>query len=333
MDMDWRSFARSTLRDLVRPDPMLLAERRWRWQWHWHWGLLAAIAGTLAIIGVDVWLYAIDLIDLPSWSTPWFRRPAELPQPSPHDAADYFMLVAYGTVMITAVSLLMLMQGRHPLATFSFGDVPLRLATFVKAAGCATLAAAVSLLVTTALEPRGFATIIALPFGSTALAWVLLGALCYLPQTLGEEMAYRGYLLRVWGAVMACRIVVIPPIIVLFTSFHVGNADFAVDPMANWIWFAVSESLAYWVLFRTGSLIACWAMHWANNCYSLVMPTFPGQSAAGAPFVKIDDVVAAGGSNFTEPLAWLGLAVYAGLVIALIAWRGSPFYLERRTPA
>ena len=173
------------------------------------------------------------------------------------------------------------------------------------------------------LEPRQFQ----FPARGPAFAiWVALAFGVIFVQSLGEEVLFRGYLLRAWGAVLPFRLPVTAAIIALFVAGHFWNEDLQRDLLLNVIYFVAVEVIAYAVLFRTQNLAASAGLHWMNNVIALLAPTVPGQPTVLALVVYTDPVYVAGGSRLFDPLTHAAGALGVALLL-LFFWRRSPFYL------
>ena len=149
-------------------------------------------------------------------------------------------------------------------------------------------------------------------------------------QSLGEEVMFRGYLLRAWGAVLPFRLPVTGAVIALFVTGHLWNEDLQRDLLVNVFYFVAGEIIAYAVLFRTQNLAASAGLHWMNNVLALVTPTVPGQPTVLALAIYTDPVYMAGGSRLLDPLTHATGIVGVTLLLTMFFWRRSPFYL---TPA
>ena len=149
-----------------------------------------------------------------------------------------------------------------------------------------------------------------------------------LVQSLGEEVLFRGYLFRIWGAVVPHRLLVLLPISATFIALHTLNDDFKQDPPGGYIQFIVGEAIAYFMVMRTGSLAAGWGLHWLNNAWAFaILPTVPGQSFDVAIAIYRSPVLEQGRSNVGDPLSVACFVLGVGLLLVLLLWRGSPLYL------
>jgi hypothetical protein len=152
-------------------------------------------------------------------------------------------------------------------------------------------------------------------------------------QSLGEEVLFKGYLLRVLGAVLPFRWLVVLPLVVAFTALHIGNTDLKRDPVFSLFYFALGEVIAFAIFLRTQNLAASAGMHWMNNVWSsLLVASAPDQSTTLALVVKTDPTLADGQSGLLDPAAHAGEIAQLALLLALLFWRRSPFYLPE-TPA
>lgn len=157
--------------------------------------------------------------------------------------------------------------------------------------------------------------------------WGLLALGVVLVQSLGEEVMFRGYLLRVVGAVLPFRVPVTATIMALFVAGHLGNEDIDKDLTLNVIYFAIVEFISYALLFRTQNLAASAGLHWMNNVVALFAPTVPGQPTALALIVYSDPVYASGGSRLFDLTTHAVGAIGIALLLTLLFWRRSPLYL------
>ena len=146
-------------------------------------------------------------------------------------------------------------------------------------------------------------------------------------QSLGEEVMFRGYLLRAWGAVLPFRLPVTAAVITLFVAGHLWNDDLRRDLLLNVIFFVAGEIIAYAVLFRTQNLAASAGLHWMNNVLALLAPTVPGQPTVLGLAIYTDPVYAAGGSRLFDPLTHTAGIVGVTLLLTMLFWHRSPFYL------
>ncbi len=77
------------------------------------------------------------------------------------------------------------------------------------------------------------------------VVWVVLAIGVIFVQSFGEEVLFRGYLLRVWGAVLPYRLPVTGAVIAIFVAGHLGNEDLQKDLLLNVVYFAAVEVISY----------------------------------------------------------------------------------------
>ncbi len=308
----------------VARDPVLMAERRGRWSWPW------ALGGTL--IGAVLVLLLIQQGDaLQLWlaartATRALHAAAQQPNVILLSGNPYTFLTLglFGLSLIVAALVLIALHGRSPGTVWRLhgrGDAVL----FLKVAGAFLLIA----LLGYAIEGWRMPSNLRLRSDFGAAYWLSFaaGVVVIALQTLGEEMIFRGYLLRVWGAVLPLRSLVVALLVIGFTLLHTLNTDFRTDFAFNFIWFVATEILYYWLLFRTGSITATWGLHFANNLVSMMLVvTVPGSVPDMGLVVYTDPVLAAGGSRLASPMAYVEMMVGLTLIIGLLAWRRSPFH-------
>jgi membrane protease YdiL (CAAX protease family) len=210
-------------------------------------------------------------------------------------------------------------------SAFSFG-VGFQWRQFVLAAAAWLLVSFVMLAGSYAVEPASYT------FPTLAPSYALMAGLALgvvFVQSFGEEVFFRGYLVRTVGAALPFRLPVTAAIVTLFISGHLGNDDLAQDLVFNLIYFVIIEAISYALLFRTQNLAASAGIHWINNVSALLAPTVPGQPVALALIVYNDPVYATGSTRLFDLGTHLaGLAGVAALMV-LLYWRRSPFFIEK----
>jgi hypothetical protein len=147
-------------------------------------------------------------------------------------------------------------------------------------------------------------------------------------QTLAEEILFRSYLLRIWGAVVPFRLFTTSALMAAFISLHFPNADFKVDFWFNLTGFVLTQAVWCNVWFRTQSTAASADLHWANKVMTFfIVATVPDQSTSMAFASFTDPVVLRGGSHIVDPYAWFALLLGLGLTLVRLIWCRSPFCL------
>ena len=316
-----RSLARLHRLSFVR-DPVLLQGREGRWHWPWAINglLLTALLFVLLSIGVIVFE---DVAVRQNWVRGGF--PQNVFPLDPAQPITYLdVLIASLPFLIAPLIALPLAHGVSWRRAFSYGGgfqwgqfwraalALLLLALLALALGYAARAAAISVSRATA----------GLCFSGSDWHMVVIFV-----QSLGEEVMFRGYLLRAWGAVLPFRLPVTAAVIALFVTGHLWNEDLQRDLLVNVIYFVAGEIIAYAVLFRTQNLAASAGLHWMNNVLALVTPTVPGQPTVLALAIYTDPVYMAGGSRLLDPLTHATGIVGVTLLLTMFFWRRSPFYL------
>ena len=302
-------------------DPVLLQGRegRWRWPWAINGLLLTALLFVLLSLGVIVFE---DVAVRQNWVRGGFPQnvfPLDPAQP-----------ITYVDVLIASLPFLLAPLIALPLAhgvswrrAFSYGW-GFQWGQFWRAALALLILTMLALGLNYALEPQQY-RFPARPPGHAI--WIALAMAVIFVQSLGEEVMFRGYLLRAWGAVLPFRLPVTAAVIALFVTGHLWNEDLQRDLSLNVIYFVVGEVIAYAVLFRTQNLAASAGLHWMNNVLALVTPTVPGQPTVLALAIYTDPVYVAGGSRLLDPLTHAAGIVGVTLLLTMLFWRRSPFYL------
>ena len=300
-------------------DRRLLAGRRGRWQLRWAvLGTVLAVVGNIALTLLAVPLDALMAIP--------FGGPVPLEillDNRPDTFAKWLTFAA--TLILPVIAVLAIVHGqswRDALGPDRRFEWPL----FWRAAGAFTVTLVCSTLILIAFQ--GPQQISLQPHPPSHAVWMLLAALVILPQAFAEDLAFKGYLLRIWGAVLPSRTLIVLIMSALFTSLHVGNSDMAVDLAFQVPTFFITWLISFAIYARTLSLGAATGMHWANNVVSFcILTSDPGGNNPFALFVYRDPVLSAGRSNATDPVSWLSLLAGSVLLWVLLTWPRSPFYL------
>lgn len=302
----------------MTPDRFLLSFRHGRWRWPW------AALGTALTLAL---LISIGLITEPIEN----RLSMRFGHPTPGidllpGRPDTFVSFLFFAISVSLAPALVA-AGLHgidprrllgPGGRFDWGQMTKAALALVTVM---LLGAAIGLV----REPQNYRW---LSRDASQLPWLAVAAALILYQSFAEEYLFKGYLLRVWGAVLPIRSLIVLAIAGVFTSAHAINDDVAQDLVFNLIFFFAGELLTLFVYLRTESLGAVTGLHWINNVWAMcIVPTEPGQSTALAIAAYTDPVLSAGASRLTDPKSYL--EVGAGLValLVLLCWKRSPFYL------
>jgi membrane protease YdiL (CAAX protease family) len=293
-------------------------------RWRWPWAVLATLIGVLAAVAMMIGasaLFPASIDAKPEASS--LLRPGEL--------ADYLViLVAWTLLAVAALVALRLVKGDRPglaftaTGTFYWSD-------FAKTATAIILAFAASYALTYVITPKDFA----MPARDNGFyGWLAFGVIVIFIQSGAEEIYFRGFLFRVWGAVIPYAWLAAGLIMSVFIALHIPNPDVQRDVWMALITFVSGEILAYWVLMRTKCLAASWGLHWANNAFQFfLVAAEPMGDPDAAIFVYTDPVYAAGGSRLTDPLSHLMTVAGLLALVAMLFWRRSPLYLPKRAAA
>jgi membrane protease YdiL (CAAX protease family) len=317
------SIGGSARRLVLERDPVLLAGRERRWQWPW------ALGGTIltGLLVVVLSLVAVSFESLAhqhKWITGGF--PQSVFPIDPAQPITYLDLVLTSLpFLIAPLIVLPIAHGLSWRRAFSYG-VEFQWRQFWSTAVAFLCVATLGLIVSCLLEPKQ----VQFPTRAPGFAfWVVLAIGVVFVQSFGEEVLFRGYLLRVWGAVLPYRLPVTAAVMAIFVSGHLGNEDLQKDLLLSVAYFAAVEVISYALLFRTRNLAASAGLHWMNNIAALLAPTVPGQPTVLAIVVYTDPIYVAGGSRLLDPITHIGSLAAVCLFLALLLWRRSPFYLAR----
>jgi membrane protease YdiL (CAAX protease family) len=318
---------RATIRRLtVERDPVLLLgrERRWRWFWVVPGIALTAVLTLASSLGVVAFE---SLAQRRNWITGGFPQsvfPIDPAQP----ITFLDLLLASLPFLLVPLIVLPVVHGVSWRRAFSY-RIGFQWRQFWKAALALLLVAVLALAVSYYMEPQQFQFPTLRPIYAF---WVVLTLGVVFVQSLGEEVLFRGYLVRVLGAVVPFRLPATVAVIALFVAGHLGNEDLQRDAAMNLIYFVLVEVVAYTMLFRTQNLAASAGLHWMNNVVALLAPTVPGQPTVMAAVIYTDPVYAAGGSRLLDPITHAGMLGGLALLLLLLLWRWSPFHLAKAPP-
>lgn len=308
-----------------RLDPVLAMGRIGRWRWPW------ALAGLFFTSSLFLALgYAAALVESEAEQVGWGSGVPDSVFPiDPARPLSYFFLVLASLPFLLAPLIaLVLVHGQSWRRAFSWRG-SFRWDQFAAAAAAFFVVALLGLAVGLVLEPQQYYTPAhAWPFAF----WALLALGVVFVQSLGEEVLFRGYFVRVIGAVVPLRLPVTAAILAAFVAGHLSNEDIHQDLAFNILYFVVVEAISYALLFRTQNLGASAGLHWMNNVMALFSPTVPGQPTALGLVVYIDPIYMEGGTRLFDLLTHAASLLGVALLLVLLLWRRSPLYIEPAPP-
>ncbi len=297
---------------------LLLSFRTGRWRWYW--AILASALGVLlAMSGIIAAAFVTSGLDMDSDSEA-LLRPGHLP--------DYMIVLVVWTLLaISGLVALRVVKGDSLRRAFTAtGQFPL--SDFAKCAVALLLVYGGVAAITFAVTPQDFSW----PQRTADFyGWLALGLVVIFIQSAAEEIFFRGFLLRVWGAVIPYPLIVCGLLMALFISIHIPNPDMQRDLAMGLVVFIGGEAVAYAALLRTKTLSASMGLHWANNIFAIfLVVTVPLTDSSAAVFVYTDPVYTAGGSRALDATSHLtNIAAVLALVL-LLFWHRSPLALPRR---
>lgn len=181
-----------------------------------------------------------------------------------------------------------------------------------------------SFAVLMALEPQG--PIAFNSFGPRTLMWLIPASFAVLIQTSGEDVFFKGFLLRQVGAATGIAWVAPTIVIAVFVSLHLGNPDVV---HALWVVlpvFIASEAMIVYLTMRTGGMEVALVLHWANNFILMMLIAEQDTQANELTVFVFDDDP----TTIADDVP--GLVIYGLFIVAQLAvhtWERSPFVLPR----
>jgi len=320
-----RSFA--GLRRLVtEPDPVLLLGRDGRWRWPWALLGLAAVlllSTLLARAPLAFEAYALQQ----GWISGMFVGvvfPFEPKEP----ASFVYDLLSWLPYLLPPLVVLGVVHGVSLRRAFSWGGA-FRWLDFARTSMALFVLLGAGAVLTYVQEPQQHRFYWP---GVDLLPWIALGLGAVLVQTLAEDVYYLGYLYRTWGAVLAVRLPVAVAVITAFISAHLQNADVQRDMLLAVVGFVIMATISIAVLMRTRSLAASAGLHWSSNAFIVLRPGAPEEVSPLALVVYTDRVHMSGASHLYEPATYVFAVLGPALLLVLLFWRRSPFYLPEAAP-
>ncbi len=306
---------------LSKASPELLAGRVGRWRWPW---LLLGHVTAIAVFFV----LTLALAFFDEWLETTIGRPLDTNTILSSDRPESFLYYSFIAVVliVPATIVIKLIHGQKLRAAIG-PDGRFSLPNFVKAAAAVILIYAIILVITVIRYPENF---IDRGHGIDHAPWLLLAAAIILLTAFAEDLFFKGYLLRSWGAVLPIRSIVIVLAAATFTSLHALNPDVKADLWFMLIVLFAADIVAISIYLRTASLAAVTGMHWMNNVWGLILiAQSPGYDNPLALIEYKDPILAAGKSHLTELESCLTVAIGLTLLWVMLIWRRSPLCLPK----
>jgi hypothetical protein len=244
-----------------RSSPYFLSLRLGRWQWSW---LILATLSVVPVGAISVWLFDYLLEVLSNFTdTTWYNFFTETDHATDPPVV-LIELICVGLLSWPVAICGTLIQGRSvksllaPIKTFRWGLVG---KTILLAILIELLFYIIPIPGLGEFEP----TYQFNGFHSEYAYWLLPMFFCILLQTTGEDVFFKGFLLRQFGAVVP--VFWFAPILVtaFFVSIHIGNADFMENIVAIMVYFVVSELIIIFFLMRSYGMEIPLVLHFLNN--------------------------------------------------------------------
>jgi len=308
----------------LKKSPYFLSQRLGRWKWPW---LILAILSVIpvAILASKLFDYLLEVFSKFT-GTPWYRLFMETDQATdPPLVLLELLCVGFLCWPIAIVS--SLIQGRAvktlvaPIKSFRWGLVG---KTILLVMLIQLLFFLIPIPGLNEFEPifkfNGFRT----EHGY----WLLPMIVCILLQTTGEDVFFKGFLLRQFGAVVP--VFWFAPVLVTacFVSIHFGNPDFMKNIGAILVYFVMTELFIIFFLMRSGGMEIPLVLHFLNNFILFMVCAEEGTQANELTlwvYEKCEDDFI----NRVRIYISLGqeLILFAGLYL-MFFWHRSPYYIH-----
>ena len=304
---------------LGKASPELLAGRVGRWRWPW------LLLGHVTAIAVFIAL-CLPVVFFEKWFSKTSGRSLLTTTLLSSDRPETFLLflfVAVALIVPTAI-VIKLVHGQKLRAALG-PDGRFSWPNFVKAAAAVFLIFAIFCIVEVIRYPDRFTY---RGYGIYHAPWLLLGAMTILLVAFAEDLFFKGYLLRSWGAVLPIRSVIVLLAAGTFSSAHVLNPDVKAHPWVGLLYLFAADTVAIGIYLRTGSLAAVTGMHWMNNlCSMTFVQPGPWNDNLLAMFSYNDPILAAGKIHLAILESLFVLIIGLAMLWVLLTWRKSPLCL------
>ncbi len=306
-------------------DPVLFDERLGRW--HWYWVLPILAIGLLIYIFLAPMLVSlIELVSVRTNTAEQFSNYAsEIHDIFLENNIYSFLFPALGGGFLILLSTALLSLHRHRLTVGLTYNIPISWQLFWKASLALCMLFLINIIYLFLFKSDQIT--INNPT-SSFLFWFTLGLFALWIQALGEELMFRGYLLRIFGALIPIRMLAILLVLSIFIYHHAAYDNNSNEFLATIIFFMTSELVYFWILFRTRSLMATWGLRWVNNVFfMLIISVAVSKDDSFTLFKYSFSFAKVEGSYFEDPTTYLLQTTSIILFILLIVWNKSPFYL------
>ncbi|MGH1350194.1 MAG: lysostaphin resistance A-like protein [Methyloligellaceae bacterium] len=306
-------------------DPVLLDEQKGRWRWYWVFLILTI--GSLAYVYIApalvIWM---EHVSVTTDTTDQFDTySAETHDIFLKNNIYSFIFPALGGIFLILLSTSSLSLHRNRITTGLTYNIPVSWTPFWKASFALALLFSINIAYLFWLQRDNISVS---ELTSSFLLWFALGLFVLLIQALGEELMFRGYLLRVLGALFPIRIIAVLLVMIVFFYQHVVHENTSRELLTAVIFFATSELVYFWILFRTRSLMATWGLRWINNIFfMLIISVAVSRDNSFTLFKYSFSYAKVEGSYFEDPLTYLLQITSVIIFVILIIWDRSPFHL------
>jgi membrane protease YdiL (CAAX protease family) len=299
----------------IERDPVLMQGREGRWRWPW--AILGVIV-TVIFAGLLSIVIALPLTSEMGALSSEADSEFELDPRRPYTFVRWIVL--FLPLLVAPLLTLWCVHGVSWRRAFSYSG-GFEWGQFVRAAAACLLVTSATAVLLFCWRPQYFRS--QLP-SADYIPWFVFGFAVIFVQSLSEEVFFKGYLLRVWGAVLPFRLPITGAVILLFVLFHLPNADMRNDTGLKLIYVALFEAVSFVLFFRTQNLGAAAGFHWMYNVSLVLLMT---NERSGSPAMALSMYINPAGLR--DPYDHVVLVLCYVLLIVLLTWPRSPFYLRK----
>ena len=305
-------FSKSSpfLAKLTKPDAFLLSGRIDRWRWPW--ALIGTILFVIGAFAIPYLILSLTGMMVEGSTHDYYKNmlPGEL---------AVFAVIGMAFI-VPAFAVTRIVHGHSPL--FLLGtDKCFHPGDFIRAVSAFLLFTAIFFGLSILTD--GYNSTYH-PKTTSHVFLLLLASVIIFLQALSEEIFFKGYLSRIWGAVFPFKSVIVFGVALFFIYGHWNNEDFSADLIGNAVYFFFKQIITFHIFFRTQNISATCGFHWANNIWATCFFATDEKMSSLAFFT----FPLATSSGFQDPLTVF--LTFGPVILAWFAltWKRSPLYLK-----